>query len=417
MFPVDTEMTASAARLWLNERGRATVATDPMTVLEVIVALEATSESDDVARWLRLVGEAHDEPAADISALLYGTWAEHHLGRGQVGHALRCIRVAMGVYDGQPPNEWLLPLLYGVYTRAHISAGEIDEARAVLDQVLAHPIGRPALDEVRWPSQRAWVAFLDGDLSLAMRLGEECLRRADELRLGGNEPGRVLGALAVAGVHAERMNDAAAEASLASAAQSATVGGRAWFRCVVSLQQAAYARALGDAGAAETHLALARLMMPSPSKEVEQWFTLEAARQAVRFAPWTAAEVVDELEENATAIALRVQSALERDDQRGAEEAVALLPDPISKRETIEYGMLRALVDHGKESALANLDVALTAAAPEGYMRSIISAGTAAPKFLAAFPAGIVHRSYVDTLLDGVGVGDTACTDRYVRRR
>ena len=154
MYPVDVEMTAAAARVWLHEHGRDTVAADPMTVLEVIVALASTTESDDVARWLRLVAETHPQPAADVTGLLHAIWADHHLGRGQIGEAMRCIDLALGVYDGEPPNRGLLPLLHGVYVRAHIAAGDVDEARATLDRIADHPIGQPALDDVRHPAQR-----------------------------------------------------------------------------------------------------------------------------------------------------------------------------------------------------------------------------------------------------------------------
>ena len=263
MYPVDVEVTAAAARLWLHERGRDTVAADPMSVLEVIVALASTTESDDVERWLRLVAEAHPRPAVDVTGLLHATWADHHLGRGQIGEALRCIDLAISVYDGEPPNRGLLPLMYGVYVRAHIAAGDVDEARATLDRIAGHRIGQPVLDEIRHPAQRAWVAFLDGDLNRAMHLGDESLRRADELALGRNEPARVFAELAIAGVNAERMNDAVATEALATAATSAALTGRSWFRCMVLLQQAAHARSTGDAGAAEMHLALARLTMPS----------------------------------------------------------------------------------------------------------------------------------------------------------
>ena len=129
------------------------------------------------------------------------------------------------MYDGEPPNRGLLPLLYGVYVRAHIAAGDVDEARATLDRIAVHPIGQPALDDVRHPAQRAWVAFLDGDLNLAMRLGEESLRSADELALGRNEPGRVFADLAIAGVNAERMNDAAAAEALATASRECSAHG------------------------------------------------------------------------------------------------------------------------------------------------------------------------------------------------
>ena len=60
--------------------------------------------------------------------------------------------------------------------------------------------------------------------------------------------------------------------------------------------------------------------------------------------------------------------------------------------------MLRALAAHGTESAIVHIESALSAAAPERYVRTIIGASRDAPALLAAFPAGTAHRSYTDIL-------------------
>jgi LuxR family maltose regulon positive regulatory protein len=400
MYPVDNEVTAAAARLWLHKHGRDTVTSDPMSVLKVVVLLAATTESDDVARWLQEVAQAHPEASDDVTGYLQGVWADYHLSQGQVGAALGCIDSAMSMFDGLPPNRALMPLLYPAYVRAHLSAGDVDEARATLDRVRSHSVGNPVLDDVRLPAQRAWISLLDGDLSQAMRLSADSLGRADEMALGQNEPGRMFAHVTIAGVHTERRDDAAAAEAFEMATRCADLAGRSWYRCMILLQRASEARLTGDSNAAEGHLMLARLAVLRPSTEFEAMFELEAARQAVRFEPGSAAALLDLLGDAPAAIALRAQLALERDDKRSAREHLALLPAPTTTRQSVEYNMLHALAADDREFAQCALESALNAAAPEGFVRAIIDAGAGVPGLLVALTPGRAHHAYVDTLLE-----------------
>ncbi len=401
MYPVDVELTAAAVRLWLHERGRDVVSTDPATVLEFVAALEASAGSDDVVEWLALIDAAHPNPSTDVTALLNGISAEHHLRSGQIPEAVRCIDRATAILNDAPSSRPLLKLVHSVSVRAHLSAGDVDHARSELDQIATHPLGHHILDDIRMPALRAWVAYLDGDLTLALRVAEATSRRADEIgaELSRHDPGRLLAGLAIAGVHAERLDDDAAIAALASASYVADLGGRPWYQHVVLLQQARTARLVGDAAAAQTYLDIARSTMPRASIEIETAFALEAAHQAVRFHPWTAAALVDELGETAAATALRVRLALECGDQRKAAAAVSSLPPPTTTRQTVEYGMLRAMSVYDNEAALAGIQATLAIAAPEGYLRTIIEAGPRAPELLAAVPVRTANQLYHDRLL------------------
>jgi len=400
MHPVDAELTSSAARLWLHERGYEAMTADPMTVLALVAALSASAGSDDVANWLERIDATNAEQTPETTVLLQGTWADHHLGHGHVGAALDCISRALGAFLETPSGSPLLKLLHPVAIRARLSAGDIDDARASLDQLAAHPLGHPALDDVRLPSLRAWIGYLDGDLTLAGSTAEMSIRHADALgvRLSSNEPGRIVADLVIAGIHAERMNDGGALEALGDASTIADFGGRAWFRVMVLLQQAAVARMIGDASAATTHLALARSTMPSASIEVERSFALEAARQAVRFQPWAADGLVDDLESGAAASVVRAQLALERGERGLAAAAAESLPGPSTTRERVEYGMLHALTAHDIEAALVHLEEVLAVAAPQGFLRTVTQAGPRAAELLSAVPVNSVNRVYLDRL-------------------
>ena len=254
----DVAMSAPAVRYWLYEHGDDQITTDPELVLDFVLAMVVTSGSEDAVQWLNKIGQAHPDAPAELSVLLHGIWAEHHLHHGQLeqsyGHAER----AMAAVGGDPPRRGLLPMLHVQSARAHLDNGNVAGARTVLDTALDRPSGYPALDDVRLPAARGWVAFLDGDLGRAEQSARSARRRADELDLAPHEPGRVFAGLALAGVLAERTEDREAAMVLAETRHDVDLGGRPAFQRLVALQQAAFAVATGDEAAAETHLMQAR---------------------------------------------------------------------------------------------------------------------------------------------------------------
>ena len=196
----DAEMTAVAARYWLHARGAELAATDPETVLEFILALVVSSGPDDAARWLQLVDGAHPEAPPELTALMHGVWAEHHLHRGQADEGRRHAALSLDAVEGVPPDRGLFPMLHTMGVRAHLDSGNVEGARTALDTSMQRSVGHPALDDVRLPGLRAWVAFLDGDLTAAERWAHSARRRADELDLAPHEPGRIFAGIAIAGV-------------------------------------------------------------------------------------------------------------------------------------------------------------------------------------------------------------------------
>ncbi|MFM2073416.1 MAG: hypothetical protein RLZZ623_3680 [Actinomycetota bacterium] len=401
MYPVDAEVSAAAIRLWLRDCGRQMVATDPAAVLEYVALLQASAASDDVSGWLDLIGGANPTPSSDVTALIEGIWADRLLGKGQIDEAVRRCDLATAVLDDTPSVRPLLKLVHSVSIRAHLSAGNVDFARGALDRISTHPLGHPILDEVRLPGLRAWVAYLDGDLTLAKRLAEASARRSTEIGVGlsQNEPGRIMAGAALAGVMAERMDNDGAVEALTRVSHIAEIAGRPWYQCVVRLQQAAVARLMGDSAAARTHLDIARSTMLGASAEVEATFALEAAQQAVRFEPWTAAALVEKLGDGDAANALRIRLLLERGEQRLAAALISSLPTPTTTRQAVEYGMLRAMTLRDTDAALVAVEATLDIAASEDYVRTIIEAGPLAPELLAAVPIRAVNQAYLGRLL------------------
>ena len=139
----------------------------------------------------------------------------------------------MKAVGGRPPSRGLLSLIHAATAAAHVQAGDLDAAAAVLDEALAHPIGGRVADEVRVPGIAAFVAAATGELSRADRARRHAPSAADELGLGDHEPGRIFAGLATAEVHLER-HDHEAAARMLDERHAGRRGEPAGRRCRVS---------------------------------------------------------------------------------------------------------------------------------------------------------------------------------------
>ena len=148
------EVAVSAVRLWLHEFGAAFVETDPAWVVELLIGLITLTGTDDAPSWLERVEQAHPHADGELLALIEGAWSEHHQHRGQPLTAIRHVERAMVAVGGRPPGRGLLSLIHAATSSAHVQAGDLDAAAAVLDEALAHPIGGRVADEVRVPGDR-----------------------------------------------------------------------------------------------------------------------------------------------------------------------------------------------------------------------------------------------------------------------
>ena len=147
-----------AVRLWLHELGPSAIESDPMFVLELLIGLMGLTRPDDAPAWLDRIRAAHPDADGPLTALIEGAWNEHHQNHGQPLEALRRMQLAVDAVGGRPPNVGLLPLLHVSTARAHIQAGQFDEAAAVLEDGHAHPVGSPVADVARNRGVAAFVA-------------------------------------------------------------------------------------------------------------------------------------------------------------------------------------------------------------------------------------------------------------------
>ena len=164
-----------AVRLWLHERGDECVESDPVLILELLIGLMGLTRPDDAPMWLQRITAAHPGADEQLVALIEGAWSEHHQNQGQPLEAIHHLAMAMDVVDGRPPNAGLLPLLPITLARAHIQAGQLDRAAAVLADARVHSSGS-AIAEVRNRGIAAFVAARRRRAAAGARAGRRRVR-------------------------------------------------------------------------------------------------------------------------------------------------------------------------------------------------------------------------------------------------
>ena len=170
--------------------------------------------------------------------------------------------------------------------QAHTSRpGKQPKRSPAIERALAHPVGSPVADKVRGPGIAALAAAVDGELTRAEQLARIVADAADELGLGGHEPGRTFADLALVEVNLERHDHDTAASILHQLTQAGDAGHRPMLRSLITLHQAKLARMLGDEIGAEALLGQARRCYTEPDAAVRQMFGEEAVAQALRFDP------------------------------------------------------------------------------------------------------------------------------------
>lgn len=397
-----------AVRLWLHELGATSIQTDPAWVVELLIGLISISRPEDAPSWLERVRRAHPDADGPLTGLIEGAWGEHLANRGRPLDAIRRFELAMDSVGGAPPNVGLFPLLYVVTARAHIQAGQMDQARALLQHARTHPVGQPVADDVRNRGVAAFVAARDGELNAAAELVRAVGESADRLGLGRHEPGRIYAGLAMLELLVERNEQETARDMVAAIRADAELSHQATVLSDVILQEARLARCCGDEAGAEALLARARLHFQDPDAGVREVLDEEAAAQALRFDPARAAALIGELDPDRVGTQLlRARLALLEHDDGNAAVLLADLPPASTRRMRVERAVLSALSVLGRDVEAANrhLDVALVEGQPEWLIRTIIDVGPDVHTLLVSFAPQQGQEGYVDALLTAASRG------------
>ena len=397
------DVAVRAVRLWLHEFGPTFVTTEPAWVVEFVIGLITLTGPDDAPWWLERVSRAHPDADGELTALIEGAWSEHHQHRGQPVEALRHLRLAMDAVSGVPSDRGLLPLLYAGTARAHLQAGELDEAGAVLERALAHPVGNPVTDEVRQPGNRGVRGRRARESSRPPKRWQPAWRQsADQFDLRPPRSGADLRRIGAGRAAPRTRRQRTAAQMLEEVMRASDASHRPTLQSLVTLHRAKLARVLGDEAVAAALLAQTRLLYPDADGAVRQVLGEEAVAQALRFDPAKAAALLGDLDQSrVTTRILQARLALLARDARAAAALLADLPPPTTRRARVERGVLRALslLERDVEGANADLREALEAAAPERLIRTIVDQGPSVHQLLLSYAPDARHERFLQELI------------------
>jgi ATP/maltotriose-dependent transcriptional regulator MalT len=389
-----------AIRAWLRRHGDGGAQSDPETTLQLLAVL-AMSGGQDVTSWLTEVERALPAADAYMRSLLYAVWAASDLTQGSTDHALTHNEVALQWAHKTSRRHPILEALPVQMANISLLEGNLVAASHAIESPSVAALN-PVVGDILLSGLRAWLAFLKGELVLALREADFVDQRAHELNAPPHAMGRTLADMVHAGLALERGELAAAEGRLATAERAARRSGPRPLECYVAWWQARLAMARGDADAASVCLTEAAHLFPAPSTAVLANLALERIRLIAAFAHGGLEEIPDtELPDRLESRLLRAQIAIARDDLELAARLLWPLSTEATLRERVEWGVLRALVESRKdvESALVVLRDALVLAHAEGFARTILEQGVGVAPLLRTLPPDATIDGYVDELL------------------
>jgi LuxR family maltose regulon positive regulatory protein len=390
----------AAIRAWLRRHGNEAVSSDPETLLQLVLVL-AMSGGQDVTNWLTEVERVHPDADAFLRALLYGVWAASDLTRGSSDLALSHNEMAFQWAQKTTRRHAALDAL--PVQRANISLieGDLIAASHAIETSSVAPL-HPVVGDVLLSGLRAWIAFLRGELVLALREAEVVDQRADELSTPFHAMGRTLVDMVHAGLALEHGELTVAEEQLAKAERAARLSGPRPLQCYVLWWQARLATAQGDPDAASVCLTEASHVFPAPSAAVLANVAFEQVRlsAAIAHGNWDErpeAEVPDRLESRL----VRARVAIAEGNLELATDLLGSVGTEATLRERVILGVLSALIEsqNNVEAALVVLRDVLVLARAEGFARTVLEQGAGVGPLLRALPSDATIDGYVDELL------------------
>jgi LuxR family transcriptional regulator, maltose regulon positive regulatory protein len=392
--------THVAIRAWLRRFGNEAVSSDPERTLQLLLVL-AASGGQDVTSWLTELERAIPDDDAFLRFLLHAVWAASDLAQGASGHALSHNEVAFQWAQKTSRRHPLLQALPSQLANISLIEGDLVAASHAMEWSSVAPL-HPPVGDVLLSGIRAWLAFLRGELVLALREADLVDHRADELNVPFHAIGRTLVDMVQAGLALEHGELIAAEGRLATAERAARLSGPRSLECYVLWWQARLAVAQGNPDTASVCLTEAAHLFPAPSAAVLANMALEQVRRIAAFAHGGLKENLDvELPDRLASRLLRARIAIAQDNFELATGLLGPATTDATVRERVESGVLRALVEsrNNVEAALVVIRDALVLARAEGFARTVLEQGAGVGPLLRALPSDPIIDGYVDELL------------------
>jgi LuxR family transcriptional regulator, maltose regulon positive regulatory protein len=396
----DATEARDVAHTWLNRFGLSALEADVGQLLQVLLVL-TTFGVREAEAWLAAIEDAHPTLPPGEMAVAQGAWGDYFLARGDSDRCLQHNRLAEAAVREAIKVGPVFPRLAELPLQAvgaHLLVGDVAAAVTAVESPSLVP--HPTVDEVRNPTIRGWLAFLNGDLAFARRSLEQGRHAAVEHSASATGLGWIFLKMLSGAGHMERLELAEAATAFAEVAEAAEANGRPIIQSLVGPWLARLATAQGNHGAALAAVAQARVVLAEPGPSAIGQLDLAEFRVAVALQPDIADRLLPLLPKTPEATLLKARLMIGR---QAADHATRLLMsmEPTTLRQRVEWGVLCGLAHRERDRTTAHqrLKTALMLAHPHGYLASIIEQGTGISELLQSLAAGPTLSSYVDQLV------------------
>jgi ATP/maltotriose-dependent transcriptional regulator MalT len=403
----DQSLGGVVARAWLDEHGAGHLATDPIPILECVLALDATQSREAAEHWLERVQANEARLDHTSQFMLDGVWSFHHLCEGDPAAALERARQAQATLQQHLiKNKWV-PSLSLMLIQAQLWLDDLQGAMATIDSIRADPDAPALFKSVRLPGYASQIAMLNGDLHAAAEFATLSETGADQLGLPARAFGRAEPALAFTEIAIENNHLDRAEAHLDQLMRIVDHGRRPLLEMTGQLILARLASARGDDSDVALHLQQARQAVPNATAVVVAHIDRVELRHALRSDGPNVEPLLQRLPPSPQTDLLAARVRLASEDHEGAQGFLSRTPILTTPRLQIEHGILSAMATAQSDTSLAQpqLQDALTLAEASGFQQSVVNEGPRLWTLLKSLPTRGRLGEYVARLLsaaDGV---------------
>ena len=402
----DKALGGVVARAWLDEHGLARLDSDPSTVLECAIALDALLRAPDAAeQWLTRIehNRARLDPTSEF--LLDGAWSFHLLCQGDPAAAVVSARKAYSTLERHAiRNKWA-PALSSMLVQAQIWVDDLDGATATVDSMHDASDGNVIVASVKTPGLSSVIAVRTGDLLAAEQLARQSETAADHLQLSAFAVARAEPVLTLTEIAIENNQLDRAHVGVDRMMRIVDHEYRPLIAMTGHLIRARLASATGEDGEVASHLEQARRAVPSPTTVVVAHIDRVELRHALDCGAGNVEMLLRRLPQSPVSDLLAARVRLASGDDETARAILSHAPADATPRYRIEHGILSALALASSDisAAHARLQDALTLAEAGGFQQSIVNEGPRLWALLESLPTIGSLGSYVTRLLSVAG--------------
>lgn len=401
----DRTLGGVVARAWLDAHGAARLESEPSTVLECAIALEAVRSPDAAEHWLTRVehNRARLDPTSEF--LLDGAWSFHLLCQGDPAAAVVSATKAYSTMETHAiRNKWA-PALASMLVQAQIWVDDLDGATATVDAMRDASDGNEIVASVKTPGLSSVIAVHTGDLLAAEQLARQSEAAADHLELSAFAIARAEPVLTLAEIAIENNQLGRAHVEVDRLIRIFDHEYRPLLAMTGHLILARLASATGEHDDVVSYIEQARRAVPNPTSLVVAHIDRVELRHALDCGAGNFETLLRRLPPSPATDLLAARVGLASGDDEAARAILSRAPAGGTRRYRVEHGILSALALASRDVTLAHVQLhgALTLAEAGGFQQSIVNEGPRLWTLLRSLPAAGGLGAYTAKLLRSAG--------------